>query len=99
MQKPRILDITDSAENDLLTIWGFIALDSPRQADKFIDDLTHHLEALLDFPELGPERPLLGKDIRAFFYGRYVVYYTITKTCIAILRVLHSARDSAARGP
>jgi toxin ParE1/3/4 len=48
------------------------------------------------FPHSGPAREQLAKGLRAGFSGNYVVYYRPTESELAIVRVLHGARDVAA---
>lgn len=51
---------------------------------------------LLDFPLAGPSRDQLASGLRVMFQGNYALYYTFNETEIIIVRVLHSARDTAA---
>jgi len=80
---------------DLAEIWDYIAEDSTARADTFsalIDDKFH---ALARRPGIGRARPELGKDIRSFVVGQYVVLYLPLPNGIDVIRVLHGARDIA----
>ena len=46
--------IARTAERDIEEIWGFIAADSPAEADKFIRRIENHIGTLERFPERCP---------------------------------------------
>lgn len=48
---------------------------------------------LADNPQAGRERPELGRGIRSFPVGNYIVFYEATACGPKIVRVLHGARD------
>ena len=61
------VEITSTAEKDVEELWTFIAEDSPREAQKFIDQLEKQIKTLETFPErcpLIPENELLGTRYR-----------------------------------
>ncbi|NET34470.1 MAG: type II toxin-antitoxin system RelE/ParE family toxin [Cyanothece sp. SIO1E1] len=84
---------TKQADLDLLEIWVFIAQDSIQNADNFIDRLEKRYSLLINQPELGPERPKLGKGIRVLVEGNYLIFYRISGDLIEIIRVLNAARN------
>lgn len=81
------------AFSDLAEIWSFIADDSEKQADLFVDTLEEKLALLATQPRMGRMRPELGDGLCSFPVKRYVVFYRPLPDGIEILRVLHSARD------
>lgn len=82
------------AIEDLEEIWLYIAQDSQARADGFLDQL-HSLctEQLAAFPEIGTGRDYLDKEVSAFPYKRYMIYYRFDVSRIEIIRILHSSRD------
>lgn len=80
------------AENDLIDISSFIALDNPAASDRLIDSFVEKLRILADAPLIGPictELPAL----RRFPVGNYVFFYRPLRDGIELVRVLHGARD------
>ena len=64
-----------------------------RQADLYLRGLYEVFERLAAYPRLGRARPELGKDVRSFPHVSHVVFFTPLFHEVAILRVLHGARD------
>jgi toxin ParE1/3/4 len=56
--------ITPDAEADLEHIGDYIAQDSARQAEKFLDRLAKEFERLADMPRMGRSRPELTTETR-----------------------------------
>lgn len=84
---------TNRALESLLSIYEYIAKDSPVFAKRTIDKLTRRSEQLGDFPKLGrkvPEYP--ANDIREIIEGNYRIIYRIKPDQIDVLIVIHSAR-------
>jgi toxin ParE1/3/4 len=65
-------------------------------ATRWIDDVRGTFERLRYFPRAGMARGMLGAGLRVIFHPPYAVYYVATPGEVAIVRVLHSARDVAA---
>lgn len=87
------LRISPRAIEDLTEIWSFIADDSVANADVFIDRLYETIQVLGDQPGSGRHREELGRGIRSFPFGHYVIFYRAIDSYIEIVRVLHGARD------
>ncbi len=87
------LEISREAENDLMEIWLYIAEDQPANADNYLDKLHEKAQKLAEFPNLGRERPELGKSLLSFPVDRYSLYYVITDSKLVIVRVLPGDRD------
>ena len=81
------------ARDDLAEIWDYIADDSIKQADAFIDRIDSAFHLLAGQPMMGRERDELVPGLRSFPIGRYVIFYEPLPDGIAVVRVLHSARD------
>jgi toxin ParE1/3/4 len=85
--------IRPDAEDDLDSIWFFIAEDSPRAADATIDRLTETFDMLLTMPQAVRTRPEFGKNVRSFAVDNFVIYYIKVPEGIDIFRVIHGRRD------
>jgi toxin ParE1/3/4 len=83
------------AELDLLEIWAYIAEDSPRAADRFLDFLDQKCRTLAEAPGIGRLREDLAPDLRSFPVKRYVVFYRPIEDGIEVARVLSAYRDIA----
>ena len=81
------------AQDDITEIWSYIAEDSELQADAFVDWLDAKFQLLARQPGLGRVREELAPRLRSFPVGRYVIFYEPVPDGIAVVRVLHSARD------
>ena len=85
--------LTAEARNDLDEIWQYIAVESEITADKVIAEIIQRFPRLAEFPEMGRERTELAAFIRSFPVGRYIIFYRSGELGIAIVRILHGARD------
>lgn len=81
------------AKADLVEIWDYIADDSENRADAFVETINQKLAVLAERPNIGRARDELGKNIRSFPVGRYVIFYMPIQGGIDVVRVLHGARD------
>ena len=87
-------EVSSEAENDLLSIWLYIAADQPINADRFLDKLLVAIERLAEFPLLGVEREELANGVRSLYVDRYVIYYVVSDASLSIVRVLSADMDS-----
>jgi toxin ParE1/3/4 len=85
--------ITPRAEKDIDEILLFISNDNIEAAIAFNERLSKRFEMLADNPKIGRERPELKQDLRSFPEGNYLVFYREWAGIVAIVRVLHGARD------
>ena len=69
-----------------------MADDSVTRADAFIDDVDSKFR-LLSEPKLARGREELAPALRILPLGRYVIFYEVVPDDVAIVRVLHGARD------
>ena len=68
-------------------------LKSPQAADRTIDRIREACEAHANQPRMGEARSNLGKDLRIFPVGSYVVIYRPLEGGILVLRVLLGRRN------
>src|SRR5687768_14218952 len=91
--------ISPRAERDLEIIGDYIAEDNPARAVTFIAELRDRFAVIADTPEAFRLRPELGKGVRFCAHGNYAIFFTVTKTRLMIVRVLHGAMDAPSRFP
>jgi toxin ParE1/3/4 len=84
---------TPAAEADLDDIYLHVADDSVAAADRLLMRILAAEQRLLEFPEIGQVRSDLGQGLRHWPVGRYLIFYRIDPERIAIIRVVHGARD------
>lgn len=83
-----------SAENDLLEAWLYVAEDSVTAADRMLDQIEAETIRLLDYPQMGRERPELSPGIRSWPTSTpYTLFYFPDDQGVVVARVLHHARD------
>lgn len=90
--------LTDSAEQDLADIHGYIAtFDSPAQADHVQDGLLAAIEGLAVLPERGSyPKELLALGIKAYrqtFFRPYRVIYRVQHRQVIVYLVADGRRD------
>ena len=85
---------SDAAKADLTEIGDYIARDNPRRALAFVRGLRAAALQLSVMPNAFPLVPgSRHHGIRRRVIGRYLIFYRVDADRIAILRVLHGARD------
>jgi toxin ParE1/3/4 len=84
---------TAAAEQDLLSIWRYIAEDKPQAATRLIRTLDEKCALLAETPQLGPARPDIAPELRYFAVGSYLILYREVSNEVEIVRVLHGARN------
>jgi toxin ParE1/3/4 len=87
------IERSSQAERDLVDIWLYIANDNPAAADKFLDQIDTICKVLSASPLLGRSREELGRRLRSFPVGDYLIFYRPKRTGIAVVRVLSGYRD------
>lgn len=85
--------ITRQAEEDIADILAYIAADDLDAAIRLSDRFYEVFELLGANKEAGRLRPELKDDLRSFPLGAYLIFYRKWAEKIAIVRVIHSARD------
>lgn len=84
---------TAEAENDLLSIWRYIAEDKPQAATRLIHTIDEKCAMLAENPQLGPTRPDIAPELRYFAVENYLILYREVADGLEIVRVLHGARN------
>jgi toxin ParE1/3/4 len=87
------IERSSQAQSDLVDIWLYIANDSPAAADKFLDQIDSICELLSASPVLGRSREELGRNLRSFPVGDYLIFYRPKRSGIVVVRVLSGYRD------
>lgn len=91
--EPLELIISQSAQQDLIDIWNYIAVDNEQSADNMLDLLYEKCELLSKMPEIGTNRDELIQGLRSFPVKRFIVYYRKKSSSLEIVRILSSYRD------
>jgi len=85
-----------AAQEDLISIFDYIAQDSPSRALTFVEKLDKRIKLLEDQPRLGrvPRHQRFREEgYRVLFVESYLAFYKIRKGTIEIHRVVHGARN------
>lgn len=71
-----------------------LAEQSPRAADRFLDEVEALIGLLTEFPSIGRRRARMGRGVRSFRVRRYpyLVFYKAERGGVTLLRLLHGAR-------
>lgn len=85
--------ISSQAEQDIYEILSHIAKDNIDAALDLNGRLIEIFKMLAENKKAGRERPELNEGLRSFPDGNYVIFYRQWAGNIAIVRVLHGARD------
>lgn len=85
--------LTRRAIEDVAGGGAYIAKDSPRMAEQFVSGMRETFKTLAKSPLLGRERDDLGREIRLFPFGKYLIFYRSRDDGVLIVRVLHGARS------
>lgn len=89
----RIVEISDTAKDDLRNIWEYVAQYNPESANKLIKDITKKFSLLRDYPLMGKTQDALLINLRSFAFKDYLIFYQPIDGGVEILRVLHGSRD------
>lgn len=95
MTKRYQVEITKLAENDILAIRQFIALDKSQAAARWVREIKRQARSLSRFPdrhEVIPEVVECGIQYRHILHGDYRTLYRIEGERVVIVRVVHGAR-------
>ncbi len=85
---------TDFAIEDLRSIHDYIAKDSRRYAERYIEKLITRVDQLQNFPKSGRVVPEFDSPaIRELIEGNYRIVYKVSVNQVAILRVHHASRQ------
>ena len=84
------------AQVDLVSIFDYIAQDSPNRALSFVEKLDQRIGRLEQHPNLGrvPRHPKLREfGYRVLIVESYLVFYIIRGQTIEVHRVVHGSRN------
>ncbi len=84
------------AQDDLVSIFDYIAQDSPNRALSFVEKLDQRIGRLEQHPNLGrvPRHPKLREfGYRVLIVESYLVFYIIRGQTIEVHRVVHGSRN------
>jgi len=94
------IEITKSAENDLLEIGKYISneLLEPDRALKVVDKIATTIFKLEEMPTRHPivsDDKLASKGIRKFIIDNHIVFYIVNEKnkLVTIIRILYKRRD------
>jgi toxin ParE1/3/4 len=96
MQKKTEVSLLPQAEEDLLEIIEYIALDNSSAAEKMLARFEKALDLLSDNPSVGRlvrDERLKLLQYRFLVVDRYVVFYLFRDKKVLVCRILHGARD------
>ena len=85
---------TENAWIDLETVADFIARDSPYYAASFVREIRNRARSLSRMSSRGRVVPEIGdRQIRELFVQSYRLIYKVERSRVAILALVHGARD------
>lgn len=85
--------IAPRARADLKSIYRYIARDNQRAAGRLRELFLQKFRLLAQQPYMGETRSDLSEGLRMFTVGNYVILYRPAPRGVAIVRVIHAARD------
>lgn len=83
------------ALDDLISIFDWIADDSPANADKFIRKLDQQILNLKNHPSMGRiprDERLKNTGYRVLIIESYLVFYMVRDKTVEIHRIIHGSR-------
>jgi plasmid stabilization system protein ParE len=92
----RVIQWSITAFNQFEAAIGYIAEDSPQNAEKVRIDILNNIEKVLLHPELYPVDKLKlqnSGNFRAFELHRYRIAYYFDAESVRILRVRHTSQE------
>ncbi len=85
---------TKSALKDLEIIINYIAMDSPRYAERFGTKIVKSPRVLQNYPKIGRIVPEFNiNSLRELIYGSYRIIYEIRKDTCFIEAIIHNSMD------
>lgn len=92
--EPRRVAWSPEAEDDLFSIWNYIAQAAgPRTADDIVRRIGEVCRLLEDFPLAGRSRSDIRPGLRSVVSGPFVIFYRAERNMAEIVRVLDGRRD------
>lgn len=88
---------TDRADEDLIEIWSYIAVDNIAAADRVLDAIEARWHNLARHPYSGLARDDIAPGIRHLVSGEYLTLYRLTGSAVEIIRVVHGRRKISSK--
>jgi toxin ParE1/3/4 len=88
---------TDRADEDLIEIWSYIAVENISAADRVLDAIEARWDNLARHPYSGVARDDIAPGIRHLVSGEYLTLYRLSNGAIEIVRVLHGRRKISSK--
>ncbi|MEY9380323.1 type II toxin-antitoxin system RelE/ParE family toxin [Rhizobium leguminosarum] len=88
---------TNRADEDLIEIWSYIAIDNISAADRVLDAIEARWDNLARHPYSGGARDDIAPGIRHLVSGEYLTLYRLSGSAIEIVRVLHGRRKISSK--
>ncbi|MGR9159788.1 type II toxin-antitoxin system RelE/ParE family toxin [Rhizobium leguminosarum] len=88
---------TNRADEDLIEIWSYIAIDNISAADRVLDAIEARWDNLGRHPYSGVARDDITPGIRHLVSGEYLTLYRLSGSAIEIVRVLHGRRKISSK--
>lgn len=90
------LTLTPRARRDLDDIWDYSRNRwGERRAEAYLRQLSLDMRTVVDIPRLGQSAEEIRPGYRRFRSGSHVLFYRVTDTGIAVIRILHERMDVA----
>ena len=83
------------SNEDLENIADYISSDNKNSAKSFVRKIKERCKKIADVPLGYPIAFEYSDKIRKVQFGNYLILYTIVDEKVIIMRIIHSARDSA----
>ncbi|MGH6836600.1 MAG: type II toxin-antitoxin system RelE/ParE family toxin [Methylocella sp.] len=84
---------TARAEEDVIDIWTYIALDNEQAADRVLDALERKTRLLASTQNIGRERFDIAAGVRSVVSGSYLILYRILGDEVEVVRYVHVRRQ------
>lgn len=80
--------LSDEAIGDLDDIWAYIATDSIRSADGFIDQLYRKCVEIAELEAVGRRRDELFTGLLSLAFKKYMIFFLRTNDRVEIVRIM-----------
>ncbi|MGR9438507.1 type II toxin-antitoxin system RelE/ParE family toxin (plasmid) [Rhizobium leguminosarum] len=88
---------TNRADEDLIEIWSYIAIDNISAADRVLDAIEARWDNLARHPYSGVARDDIAPGIRHLVSGEYLTLYRLSGSAIEIVSGLHGRRKISSK--
>jgi addiction module RelE/StbE family toxin len=81
------------AQRDIENVFGYIAIDNPRAAERVVARILGAIERLADSPRIGRPGRVSGTRELVITRTNYLAIYEIDGDVIGVVRVLHGRQN------